>query len=126
MNTQLTILYRDADNYKATEPFILKGRMTEKLFNQLVEEGEDFVANELGLKNPALQFSGYDFFPNVETDHGVNTLEEVEMGFDYVKQYCFTNKPPTTGMTVEKFVEAYISSAKDYDAEFKRLCEKAA
>ncbi|HAS6097065.1 MULTISPECIES: hypothetical protein [Vibrio] len=125
-NTKLTVLYRDADNYKAINQFILEGRMTEAQFNKLAGEGEDFVANELGLKNPALQFSGYDSFPNVETDHGVNTLEEVEMGFNHVKQHCFTDELPTTDMTVEQFVAAYVESAKDYDAEFQRLCEEAA
>ncbi len=128
-NTALTIQYRDGANYKTRSTIVLEGRLTPDLFQRLkasLDEGEYFVPQQIGLKNPALNFLEHDGFPNADLDHGWCELEEAESDFSDLYPSCLTDSPATSGITVEAFVKACESTSWDPDAELKRLAEIAA
>lgn len=73
-NTQLTLLYRDACNYKTTGEVVFKGTPTPKLVARLMatlSEGEYLVPEQVGLTHPATQDPMFaSRFPDEQDDHG--------------------------------------------------------
>lgn len=72
MNTRLTLLYRDASNYKARETVVLRGEFTPEQVAAIrakFDDGEFIIPSQVGLPNPAAQFRGKDGFPAEDLDH---------------------------------------------------------
>ena len=66
MNTKISYLYRDADNYKVYNECIVQGEISEEKNKQILDccdMGEYFIPRQVGL--PERKFDKYD----TEVDH---------------------------------------------------------
>lgn len=96
MNTKISYLYRDADNYKSYNECVVPGIITEaqqKRILDSLDEGEYFIPSLVGL--PEKKFDKYD----PEADHPF-----FELG-----RYSFeeTSAAPTVEITPEELTEAF-------------------
>ena len=102
MNTKISYLYRDADNYKMHNKCVIAGTLTTeqtRTIKDCCEMGEYFIPRQVGL--PERRFDRYD--PAV--DHC--WFELGEDGFEE------TAKPATVGISAEQLVENF-AAAKEH------------
>lgn len=96
MNTKISYLYRDADNYKAYNECVIPGIITKEQQKRILgslDEGEYFIPSLVGL--PEKKFDKYD----PEADHpffelGPHSFEE-------------TSAEPTVDITPEELAKAF-------------------
>ena len=124
MNTKITLKYVDADNYKQQIDYVLKGEITDKQLNEIVEyleDGECIIAEQIGLPTPALLFAeNYDF--PTEDDHVFTTIQEFQSGVPEASS-LLTEEPPTDpNYTVDVFCNKIIEAdGWDVTNEVNRL-----
>lgn len=96
LNTKIEYLYRDAGNWKAYNEEIVKGAITKKQINEIMECLED----------------GDQFIPS-QVDLGEVKLEEEDTEDDtcwfelYENNFSITKQRPTVDLTVEELVENF-------------------
>ena len=98
MNTKMSYMYRDADNYKSFTEIVISGELTEVQKNRIVSKLDDdtyFIPEQLGL--PANRLDDYPYDP--EVDHPYCEL----IGFE------LTAADATESLTVEELVAAFES-----------------
>ena len=96
MNTKISYLYRDADNYKMHNKCVIAGKLTTeqaRTIKDSCEMGEYFIPRQVGL--PERRFDRYD--PAV--DHCWFELDE-----DYFSE---TIEPPTVALTATELVNRF-------------------
>lgn len=111
-NTRVTLLYRDACNYKTANAIVFTGEPTPELverFRIALDEQQFLVPGQVALEHPALSNDTFNNgrFPDEEDDHGW-----VEVGEDDVE---LTPDDPTDPRTFEEFVVACESVADGWD-----------
>lgn len=131
MNTILRLMYRDASNYKASQDVVVAGAITEAQIAAIaakLQDGEFFIANQVGLPTPSFQFCGKDGWPSDELDHVFTTLTAFSDGKPAVEDFL-TDLEPTEGMTVPELVARFeaIESAESWGvvAEWNRMLNAA-
>lgn len=101
-NTRLNYLYRDASNYKTPNSVVLKGVMTDAMFEEMQRCCEDcysmFIPEQLGLD----LLRGWSV---TDDDHPYAELEDYQLVPD----------KPTTDMTVEELLEKF----READGEWR-------
>lgn len=102
MNTRISYMYRDADNYKTHHDEVLSGEITQQQLMTIADCLDDntyFIPHQLGL--PEIRFDQV-----TESDHCWFEL--------YPEQdFSSTNDEPTIDMTVDELVERF-QKAKDH------------
>lgn len=103
-NTMLNYMYRDAANWKTWNSVILKGEMTDEMFNEMCECCEDghemFVPEQLGLDLIRDWYVTADDGPYAE-------LSDFEI----------VSKKPTTDMTVEELLDRFRKAKSNWHPE---------
>lgn len=96
MNTKMSYMYRDADNYKSLTEVVISGEITEEQEDRIVAKLDDdtyFIPEQLGL--PAKRMDDYPYDP--EVDHPYCEL----IGFES------TSLDATEDLTVDELVAAF-------------------
>ena len=96
MNTKISYLYRDADNYKVHNECVVEGVFSEAQKSMMInslDEGEYFIPHKVGL--PEKRFDKFD--PQV--DHIWFELGE--------NSFSETSENPSVSMSAEELVEAF-------------------
>ena len=96
MNTKISYLYRDADNYKVHNECVVEGELTKEQIQSILDccdMGEYFIPSQVGM--PEKKFDEYD----AEADHC--WFEISEDGFER------TDQPADIPLTAEKLVENF-------------------
>ncbi|WP_305910551.1 hypothetical protein Q9L42_020555 (plasmid) [Methylomarinum sp. Ch1-1] len=110
MNTLISYLYRDADNYKFTESVVLKGEISKDdkatIFEKL-DNGLYFLPEQVGLNTAFEQIVSHGYRFPTESDHPWHELCSIEK----------TNQEPTTEVSLDEFIEAFskITKRSDWD-----------
>lgn len=110
MNTLITLMYRDAANYKSFCREVVRGEITAEQLAAIspkLEDGCMLIAEAVGLPTPSFLFEGKDDFPNDDIDHVFTTLCAVEDG-DAPKE-LHTAEAPTLDMSVDELVAAIVA-----------------
>lgn len=102
MNLKLAYMYRDAANYKSGGAVILTGMPTVPLgefqesANALLQDGENFVAAQIGLE---------DVFHFVKTGPGNGTVhDDIDHGWHELCEWVPTNEAPTDTRTPDELL----------------------
>ena len=113
LNTKISYLYRDADNYKVHNECVVQGEISEKQIRQILDccdMGEYFIPRQVGM--PERKFDEYD----TEADHC--WFELSKEGFEYTKQ------PANVSLTVQRLAENFAVCRNNWkDAEYAALDE---
>lgn len=83
MNTRMTYLYRDADNYKTLNEVVIQGTFTDEEIDEIMgicDQGEYFIPRQVGL--PEERFEKLD----PQSDHC--WFELSRDGFETTDDYC--------------------------------------
>lgn len=120
-NTSLTICYRDGGNNKENTDVVISGLITEEHIAAIrshLDDGEYFIANQVGLPTPSEKFAKKYDFPLEDSDHVFSTLFYDGCTADEMH----THAEPTLEMSVEDLVEMF-RNVKSWDeaAEWHRL-----
>ena len=114
MNTKISYLYRDADNYKVYNECIVQGEISEDQIRQILDccdMGEYFIPRQVGL--PERKFDEYD----TEADHC--WFELSQEGFEYTEQ------PANVSLTAQQLTENFSACRDNWqDAEYAALDEE--
>ena len=116
--TELSYMYRDADNYKQFKPIFLIGRLGDEEINRIterLEDGDFLLPSQLGLENLQPYMGYYDD----ETDHIWH-----ELCLDELTIYQEENLPTNISFfgTVQDFVARFEEIAEwDFDRAFEEL-----
>lgn len=121
MNTKLIVQYRNANNNKSSNDFILEGTFSKAQFDRLVELGEEIVPREIGIRNPAMNFLGMDDFPLEGVDHGYCTLEYTTSSYGEFIHSSATAEPPNLNMSINEFLMAFENAPCDAVTEFNHM-----
>lgn len=92
MNTKITYLYRDADNYHQVHQVIVSGEITDELKDEILDnryEDESFVPDYF--MDWPWGIDGYE--PNDETDHPMCEIDEDD--------FELTDEEPTVPQSIE-------------------------
>lgn len=128
--TKLSLLYRDANNYKEYHPEVLAGEISEeqlRLIAAKLDDGVFLIAEQVGLPTPSFIDVGNSGWPRKNEDHVFTTLvvfeEAQEDGNDLPEPSdLLTDEPPTLAMDVAAFVaKVQAVSAWDVKAEWARM-----
>lgn len=99
-NTEVSYMYRDADNYKVSRRVVLGGTITVAKAMEIVralDEGQYFVPSEIGLEDIQGGFlAGADW--NEQVDHPFHELTGIAL----------TDDEPFGDMTAAKFHERFV------------------
>ena len=101
MNTKISYLYRDADNYKVHNECVIEGELTEQQIETIMDCcdcGEHFIPGQVGM--PERKFDEYDS----EADHCWFELSRDGFGQ--------TSRPADISLTAEQLVSNF-SACKD-------------
>ena len=114
MNTKISYLYRDADNYKVYNECIVQGEISEEQIKKILDccdTGEYFIPRQVGL--PERKFDEYD----TEADHC--WFELSQEGFEYTEQ------PANVSLTAQQLTENFSACRDNWqDAEYAALDEE--
>jgi hypothetical protein len=121
MNTAVSLMYRDACNYKTTQSYIFEGAPKASLVEQLLAsrdgyDGESILPTQVGLAHPAVFndiFAGR--WPDEEDDH-----MWVEFGADSIVP---TDEEPTENVTFRAFVGRCVALSEQGWDETAALAE---
>lgn len=106
MNTRISYMYRDADNYKMYHEEVLRGEITPQQLMTIVcclNEKEYFIPHQVGL--PEIRFEQV-----TERDHPWFELCPEQ-------DFSSTNAEPTIEMTVDELVERFLAAKDKWDDE---------
>lgn len=113
MNTKISYLYRDADNYKVHNECIVQGEISEEQIRQILDScdmGEYFIPRQVGM--PERKFDEYD----AEAGHCWFELDKE--GFEYTEQ------PSNVSLTLQQLTENFVACKDKWqDAEYAALDE---
>lgn len=98
MNTLISYVYRDGNNYKQGEFLVVPGEMDKNAVFDCCDEGEYFIPGQVGLPELQPQMTS---FPSA-ADHVWHELEDIEL----------TEEEPNAKMTAED-LEKRFEEAKD-------------
>ena len=104
-NTRITYLYRDADNYKFPQEFVVRGKATDedkRFLNDFIgspDDGGNFIPEQVGLP---LNRGGYEIS---EADHCWGELDAID-------GITLTEQAPTEEITWEEVMDRF-RAAKD-------------
>jgi len=119
VNTVVTLLYTDADNYKQYSKICLSGEISSSLRERLrkaLARDEGIIAHQIGLPTPSEQAASYDSFPNDDIDHVWTTIAEI----DHDEPFGTTREGEPLMSTLE-FVQRIETAVWDVKAEWERL-----
>lgn len=119
MNTEIKLMYVDADNYKKTDRVVLAGEISADQIERIQEcldDGEFLIAHQLGLPSPVEQMEALG-----EADHVWTTMTAFQHGEEPSPEDMLTQDAPTLAMTVDQFVAAIEAVEWDTHAEMERL-----
>lgn len=122
-NTELCLMYRDADNYKFEVMVVLKGELSQEAWSKLDEIAEDgafVIAEQLGLPTPHETIEAKGFTFPTEADHAWTTVCELEDEVTDVAE-LFTDAQPTIDMTAEELAAKIDGVTWNLLAESERL-----
>lgn len=116
MNTKISYMYRDADNYKAYRHEVLRGTLTAAqiafLFDKAGEGNiEGFIPSQVGLPDLQVELmsydsaygeEGYDPFGAGGSDHVWHEITKIEQ----------INEEVTTKVSAGQFFKAFAAAAK--------------
>lgn len=103
MNTCISYLYRDANNYKAHNECVVRGAISSEqttIILSCLNDGEFFIPRQVGL--PERKFDMYD----PEADHPWFEL--------HADGFAHTNAEPTCELDVETLVNAFLACKGDW------------
>lgn len=103
MNTRLTYLYRDADNYKKLNTIVIAGEMSEKQQQTILSclmDGEHFIPSVVGL--PEERFGSW-----TEADH---IWFELEAGFA-----TQTESKAQLKITTQELVDRFLAAMGNWE-----------
>lgn len=103
MNTKISYLYRDADNYKVHNYAIISGPITEAQIETIIsclDELEYFIPHLVGL--PEKRFDTYD----ITVDHPFFELDE--------SRFEKTDLEPTVDINTEQLVQNFINNKDNW------------
>lgn len=106
MNTKISYLYRDADNYKKVNECVIAGALTAEqicAIKDCCDMGEYFIPSQVGL--PERRFDRYD--PAV--DHCWFELDE--------DSFSETIEPPTVALTAAELVNRFEECRNNWQDE---------
>ena len=106
MNTKISYLYRDADNYKKVNECVIAGALTAEqicVIKDCCDMGEYFIPSQVGL--PERRFDRYD--PAV--DHCWFELDE--------DSFSETIEPPTVALTAAELVNRFEECRNNWQDE---------
>lgn len=104
MNTKISYLYRDADNYKVHNECIVEGELSKEQIRSIMDccdMGEYFIPSQVGM--PERKFDEYD----EEADHC--WFEISEEGFER------TDQPANIPLTARQLVENFTFRKDNWD-----------
>lgn len=104
MNTKISYLYRDADNYKVHNECVIEGELSGEQIRSILDccdLGEYFIPSQVGM--PEKRFDKYD----AEVDHC--WFEISEDGFER------TNQPANIPLTASQLVENFAVRKGNWD-----------
>ncbi len=123
-NTELFLMYRDADNYKAYLTVVLAGAITDEQLAAIkpkLSDGCFIIAEQVGLPTPSFQFSHYDNWPNEDCDHVFTTWGAFEGGVPTAAE-MLTDDEPTIELTVDQLVVNILAVEEwDVEKEWRRM-----
>lgn len=116
MNTQISLMYRDADNYKTYHTEVLAGEITAEQVAAVAEaldDGTFLIAEQVGLPTPSFSEVGRRGWPSNASDHVFTTLasfeEALEEGKDLPSlESLLTEDAPTLAMDIATLVERIV------------------
>ena len=103
MNTLISYIYRDGNNYKQGFELIVPGKMDKDFILDCCDEGEYFIPGQVGL--PELQGQMINF-PS-DADHVWHELEEI----------VFTDDQPTLDITAEQLQQNFEEAKDNWQVE---------
>lgn len=106
MNTKISYLYRDADNYKKVNKCVIVGTLTTEqicTIKDCCDMGEYFIPRQVGL--PERRFDDYDS----EVDHCWFELNE--------DSFSETTEPPTIALTATELVNRFEGCRNNWQDE---------
>ena len=110
MNTKISYLYRDADNYKQHNECVIAGTLTAeqtRTIKDCCDMGEYFIPRQVGL--PERRFDRYD--PAV--DHCWFELDE--------DSFSETIEPPTVALTATELVNRFEECRNNWQEDAPRM-----
>jgi hypothetical protein len=127
MNTKLNLLYRDASNYKDSKEVVLAGEITAEqiaVLGSKLDEGEYFIAEQVGLPTPSFEYRGKDGWPNEDLDHVFTTLTDFSEGLPEATS-MLTDEEPTEEIDIDDLV-ARFATVESWGVETEWARMKAA
>lgn len=118
-NTKIDLMYRDAANWKAVLPVVLRGEINieqVKTITSSLHDGEFIIASQVDLPTPSLKFADYESFPDDEIDHVWTTMPDLSD-----MSGLLTAQPPTVEMTVQELTEKISKAKWDILSEWDRI-----
>lgn len=112
-------MYRDAANWKAVLPVVLRGEINieqVKTITSSLHDGEFIIASQVDLPTPSLKFADYESFPDDEIDHVWTTMPDLSD-----MSGLLTAQPPTVEMTVQELTEKISKAKWDILSEWDRI-----
>lgn len=106
-NTAITYMYCDGSNHKQYGEYIVSGKITFKEVEDCLDEGEFFIASQIGFKDLQLGWKerNYDF--PTDDDHVYCKLDL----FDFNP----TDRDPTIGITAEQLKCRFEAAKGNWD-----------
>jgi hypothetical protein len=120
MNTKLSLIYRDADNYSASKDVVITGEITQQQIDKIKEnlvDGCFIIAHQVGLPTPSENFGGMDNYPNWEIDHVYTMLFDGKP----TSEQLHTAEVATIDMTIDELAKNISITSWDINAELNRL-----
>ena len=108
MNTKISFLYTDADNYKFVHSVVVNGPATEAQIDAILEtldEEEFFIPDLVGF--PCDYATGYTY--NEDADHPFCRLEKDD--------FEETSEAPTVDMTMDDVVKSFVAHAGSWEMD---------
>lgn len=114
MNTKISYMYRDADNYKTHREEVLDGVLTAAQIRYLLNEsgGEGFIPSQVGLPDLQVELMSYDpdYGEEGYAPFGANGSDHVWHEITEIKQ---TDEEVTTKVSASQFYKSFVAAVKD-------------
>lgn len=94
MNTRISYLYRDGDNYKQSHEVVVSGELTLEQIQPFLLDGENFIASQVGLQDIQTMWKELGFEFPTDQDHVFCEMEDME----------FTEEKPTSELTASQLL----------------------
>lgn len=123
MNTELSLKYVDASNYKSYLTVVLSGAITTEevtLLSQHLEDGDSIIAHQVGLPTPSELLASQFQFPSVD-DHVWTMLESFEHGIPQASTMHTDKAATINNYSISQFVQKVSKTNWDISKEMARL-----